>query len=219
MPKAKRKRLLEEYKLESVAADILIRDQALAAFWEKMASELREWVDSLETQQDFSRLTLSAGAPTRIQNLAEFRSNTYFEAAKLAVNYFISDLVGLIKEKQIPTGELLVDPENFAELIKMIYKKEITSRVAKDVLRHMVEQGGDPSTIVEEKGLKQMSDTGALEEIAKKIISANPNAIADYKKGKQQSLQFLVGQMMKETKGAANPETILEILTRIIGGV
>ncbi|OGF82626.1 glutaminyl-tRNA synthase (glutamine-hydrolyzing) subunit B [Candidatus Giovannonibacteria bacterium RIFCSPLOWO2_01_FULL_44_16] len=219
LPKAKRKRLLEEYKLESVAADILIRDQALAAFWEKMASELREWVDSLETQQDFSRLTLSAGAPTRIQNLAEFRSNTYFEAAKLAVNYFISDLVGLIKEKQIPTGELLVDPENFAELIKMIYKKEITSRVAKDVLRHMVEQGGDPSTIVEEKGLKQMSDTGALEEIAKKIISANPNAIADYKKGKQQSLQFLVGQMMKETKGAANPETILEILTRIIGGV
>src|SRR3989338_8796731 len=98
----------------------------------------------------------------------------------------------------------------------MLFKKEITSRVAKDVLRQMVEEGGDPSTIVEEKGVGQVNDTSALEIAAKKIISANPNAVADYKKGKQQSLQFLVGQMMKETKGAANPDTIKEILMKLI---
>ena len=146
----------------------------------------------------------------------ESASKEFSIALKLAANYFISDLLGLIKEKQIPTGELLVEPENFAELIKMLFKKEITSRVAKDVLRHMVEEGGDPSTIVEEKGLGQVNDTSALEIAAKKIISANPNAVADYKKGKQQSLQFLVGQMMKETKGAANPDTIKEILMKLI---
>ena len=199
LPAQKRARLIDEYKLEPVAVDILIRDKALSAFWEKMGSELREWL---------SGKTPGVESP-KTPGVEE-------ECYKLAANYFTSDLLGLIKAKQIPASELLVEPENFAELIKMIYKQEITTRVAKDVLRHMVESGGDPSTIVEEKGLKQVSDTTALEEIAKKIISTNPNAIADYKKGKQQSLQFLVGQMMKETKGAVNPETIREILTKFL---
>src|SRR3989344_2714154 len=199
LPAQKRARLIDEYKLEPVAVDILIRDKALSAFWEKMGSELREWL---------SGKTPGVESP-KTPGVEE-------ECYKLAANYFTSDLLGLIKEKQIPVSELLIEPENFAELIKMIYKKEITSRVAKDVLRYMVESGGAPSTIVEEKGLKQVSDTNALEEIAKKIISTNPNAIADYKKGKQQSLQFLVGQMMKETKGAVNPETIREILTKFL---
>ncbi|MDP2669213.1 MAG: Asp-tRNA(Asn)/Glu-tRNA(Gln) amidotransferase subunit GatB [bacterium] len=188
LPEAKRKRLVDEYKLDAQAAEILMHDKDLSAFWEKMTSELREW-----------------------------DADKYLESVKLASNYFTSDLLGLMKEKEITSAvDLLVDPENFAELIKMIYKKEITSRVAKDVLRHMVEVGGDPSTIVEEKGLKQVSDINSLEEAARKVIAANPNAVADYKKGKQQSLQFLVGQMMKETKGAANPDTIKEILMRLI---
>src|SRR3989338_8013154 len=199
LPAQKRARLIDEYKLEPVAVDILIRDKALSAFWEKMGSELREWL---------SGKTPGVESP-KTPGVEE-------ECYKLAANYFTSDLLGLIKAKQIPASELLVEPENFAELIKMIYKQEITTRVAKDVLRHMVEVGGDPSTIVEEKGLKQVSDTTALEEIAKKIISTNPNAIADYKKGKQKSLKFLVGQMMKETKGAVNPETIREILTKFL---
>ena len=187
LPAEKRKRLADEYKLEPKAVEILIKDKALSAFWEEMISELREW----ETEK-------------------------FDEAAKLASNYFISDLLGLIKEKGIPVSELLVDPENFAELIKMIIKKEITSRVAKDVLRHMVEVGGDPSTIVEEKGLKQVGNESGLEEIAKKIVSANPDAVADFKKGKEQALKFLVGQMMKETKGAANPEAIRVALTKVM---
>ena len=143
----------------------------------------------------------------------------FSDALKLAANYFTSDLLGLMKEKKISANELLVDPENFAELIKMIYKNEITSRVAKDVLRIMVEQGGDPSTIIESKGLKQVGNEKVLEEIAKKIISQNSKAVEDFKKGKQESLQFLVGQVMKETKGAANPEIIRGVLTKIIGGV
>ncbi len=199
LPAQKRKRIAEEYKLEQIAVDILIRDRALAAFWEKMASELKEWL---------------SGKTPGVESLET--PGVEEESYKLAANYFTSDLLGLMKEKEIPASELLVEPENFAELVKMIQKKEITSRVAKDVLRHMVEVGGDPSSIVESKGLKQMSDTSGLDAIAKKIIDANPNAVADYKKGKTQALQFLVGQVMKETKGAANPETIRSILTKLI---
>lgn len=188
LPEHKRKRLAEEYKLDAKVVEILIKSRALSAFWEKAASELREW------------------EPER-----------FIEALKLASNYITSDLLGLMKEKEISSAsELLVDPENFAELIKMIFKKEITSRVAKNVLREMIEKGGDPSTIIEFSGFKQAGDEKTLEEIVKKIISQNPKALEDYKKGKQQSLQFLVGQIMRETKGAANPEVIREVLTKLM---
>ena len=194
LPEQKRKRLAEEYKLEPIALEILIRDRALAAFWEKVASELREWL---------SVPTLGVGS-----------------LYKLAANYLTSDLLGLMKEKEITSAsDLLVDPENFAELIKMIINKEITSRAAKDVLRIMVEVGGDPSIIVESRGLKQVGDEKALEEAARKVISQNENAVSDYKKGKVEALKFLVGQMMKETRGTANPEVIRALLTNIIGGV
>jgi aspartyl-tRNA(Asn)/glutamyl-tRNA(Gln) amidotransferase subunit B len=83
----------------------------------------------------------------------------------------------------------------------------------------MVERGGDPSTIVRDKGLGQVSDENVLEKAVKKVLEQNPEAIADYKKGKTNALQFLIGQVMKETKGAGNPEVIRELLTRLIGGV
>ncbi len=195
LPEQKRQRFKDEYDISANLVEILIHENQLAAFWEKVSSELREWLSD------------------------EIDNKKFLEAMKVAVNYFTSDFLGLVKEKEIPVSELLIDPENFAELIKMIYKKEINSRVAKDVLRHMVEQGGDPSTIIESKGLKQMEDEKALEEIAKKIISQNPQAVEDFKKGKQQSLQFLIGQIMKETRGTANPEIMRALLTKIIGGV
>ena len=232
LPAQKRVRLADEYKLEPIAVDILIRDRALASFWEKMATELMELVISLPTAQVLQDLAQTDGASRAIPQQRDMRvlakpgaeanesaSKEFLIALKLAANYFTSDLLGLIKEKQIPAGELLVEPKNFAELIKMIMKKEITSRVAKDVLRHMVEEGGDPSNWVEKLGLVQMSDTGALEETARKVISQNESAVSDYKKGKEQALKFLIGQMMKETKGVANPEATREVLTKIIGGV
>ena len=176
--------------------EILIHDKDLAAFWEKMMTELQSWISEEKGDDKF-----------------------YLRAASAAVNYFSSDFLGLIKEKEIPVAEILVDPENFAELVKMIVKKEISSRGAKDVLRYMVERGGDPSEIVKILELSQISDEKTLEEAAKKILSQNPDAVSGYKKGKIQILQFLVGQVMKETKGAGNPEIIKGVLTRLIGGV
>ncbi|OGF64487.1 glutaminyl-tRNA synthase (glutamine-hydrolyzing) subunit B [Candidatus Giovannonibacteria bacterium RIFCSPHIGHO2_01_FULL_45_24] len=192
LPEQKRKRFTEEYGISADLVETLVSERSLAAFWEKVISELRDW-------------------------MGEENPKKFLEAMKLAANYFTSDFLGLIKEKEISPDELLMSPENFAELIKMIYKKEITSRVAKDVLRVMVERGCDPSTIIESKGLKQVGDEVALLEIAKKIISENQKAVEDYKKGKQQSLQFLMGQVMRETKGASNPDKIKELLAKILG--
>ncbi len=201
LPAGRRKRFMEEYKLSDVFTEMLVREPTLGNFWEHVVSELKEW-GTLVTAMPYSN---SIG-PWALEKVI-----------KLAANYFTSDLVGLIKEKEIPVSELLITPENFAELIKMVDKKEISSRAAKDVLRHMVEQGGDPSDIVRDKGLGQISDEGALAATIERIVAQNPNAITDYKAGKSNALQFLVGQVMKETKGAGNPEMIKQMLTRLLG--
>ncbi len=216
LPAQKRIRLKEEYKIPEAFVEILVGDRDLSSFWEKMISELKNWLEEEVAH-------LSNPPSLKIREGGQERESLEVErvvgAFKTAVNYFSSDFIGLIKEKQIPISEILVQPENFAELIKMVTQNEISSRGAKDVLRYMVERGGDPSEIVKTLGFSQISDESALEEVAKKVLVQNPKAILDYKEGKIQILQFLVGQVMKETKGAGNPEIIRTLLLKIIGSV
>ena len=136
--------------------------------------------------------------------------------AQLAVNYFLTDLQSLMKEKMLVISEVLITPENFAEMIQLIGENQITSRVAKDVLRTMIEKGGDPSLIIEEKGLGQINDESVINNLAEEIIKENPLVIEDYKKGKETALQFLVGQGMKKTKGSVNPQILAKTLIRFI---
>ncbi len=130
---------------------------------------------------------------------------------KLAANYITSDLVSLENGE-----ESKITSESISDLIKMVAKNDISSRGAKDVLAVLVEVGGDPKKIVEEKGLKQESDEGALKEIAQKILDANPEAVKEYKGGKEASLQFLIGQGMRETKGSANPQILSELFKELM---
>lgn len=153
------------------------------------------------------------------KNGAEFFEEAVSEGkqyAQLLANYFVSDFQGLMKEKMLTFEELLVTPENFAELISMIAKNKITSRVGKDVLRMMIEKGGDPSVIVEEQGLKQTTDESVIEELAQKIIKENSKVAEDYKSGKETALQFLIGQGMKLTKGSVSPEMLAKKIKEII---
>jgi aspartyl-tRNA(Asn)/glutamyl-tRNA(Gln) amidotransferase subunit B len=132
---------------------------------------------------------------------------------KTASNYITSDIAGLIKQSDDASDKLHknISAENFAQLMSMIHKNEISSRGAKDILAQMYEEGGVPSEIAQEKNLFQKSDEGELKEIIEKIISENEKVAEDFKNGKEAGLQFLIGQGMKETKGSANPEVLKKL--------
>lgn len=139
------------------------------------------------------------------------------DTISLASNYIISDLLGMIKEKNISINEIKINPEMFAKLAIMTGGGEISSRATKDVLKIMFENGGDPEKIVEEKGLKQASDDGFIKNIIEEVLVKNPNAVEEYKKGKENALQFLVGQGMKLSKGKANPGVLQKLLKEKLG--
>ncbi len=134
---------------------------------------------------------------------------------KLAVNYLNTDLRKLLNETGTAIAEMRVTPENFAELITLV-SEGTTSAVAKAVLAEMFATGKDPSNIIEEKGLQKIGDAGELEALAKEILSANPKAVADFKAGNHNALQFLVGQLMAKTRGKADPALSREILLSLL---
>ena len=105
----------------------------------------------------------------------------------------------------------------FAKLIAMADKGEISSRATKDVLKIMFEEGGDPEKIVKEKGLAQTSDDSFLKNIVEDVVKNNSAVAEDYKNGKENALQFLVGQGMKLSKGKANPEVLQKLLKEKLG--
>jgi aspartyl-tRNA(Asn)/glutamyl-tRNA(Gln) amidotransferase subunit B len=100
----------------------------------------------------------------------------------------------------------------------MVKRGVISASIAKGVFADMAATGQDPEAIVQEKGLAQISDTGALEAAAREIIAANPKEAADFRAGKTKVLGFFVGQLMKKTKGQANPQLANEIFQRLLGG-
>ena len=136
------------------------------------------------------------------------------EKIKVASNYITSDYVGL---KKTNSDIRLPSPENFSELVTLFADNKISSRAAKDILAMIVVEDGSPIAIATEKDLLQKNDEGALKEIAQKIIDANAQAVESYKGGKENALMSLVGQMMKETKGSANPALATKILKELLG--
>ncbi|MBI4971051.1 MAG: Asp-tRNA(Asn)/Glu-tRNA(Gln) amidotransferase subunit GatB [Candidatus Omnitrophica bacterium] len=143
----------------------------------------------------------------------------YFEQAiragadpKKVSNWLTSELFGLLNTRKETLDTCKVSAKALSGLIQLIDKQVISGKIAKEVLPIMVETGKDPETIVKEKGLVQVTDTKFLEDIAKKIIEVNPKSVADFKSGKTAAIGFLVGQMMKETKGKANPALANQIL-------
>lgn len=143
------------------------------------------------------------------------------DSVLLASNYIATDILGLIKRKHGEGKESEISrvpftPQSFAKLVSMIEEKKVSSRGAKDILALMFESGGDPEQIAAEKGLGQKSDEGAVKKIAEEVVAENPTVVADYKKGKQASLMFLVGQGMKKSKGSANPEVLKSALVALL---
>ena len=135
------------------------------------------------------------------------------KSIETASNYITSDFLGLQKAN---LDVRRPNAENFAELINMVMDGDISSRVAKDILAMIVLHDENPKKIAVEKGLIQKNDEGAIKEIAQKIIDANSKVVTEYKAGKEASLQFLIGQVMKESKGSANPQIAKKVLIQLL---
>jgi len=172
---------------------LLTADKSTAAFFEHTVSEIKMWAKDSSLNEDGKK-----------------------KAVKLAVNYLNTDLRALLNETGTPLREMRITPENFAELTVLLAQSAITSAVGKAVLDDMFRTGKDPSHIVEEKGLLQVSDTAELEQIAKEIVSVNTKAVADFKSGNQNALQFFVGQLMAKTRGKADPALSREIFLKLL---
>ncbi|SDC09162.1 aspartyl/glutamyl-tRNA(Asn/Gln) amidotransferase subunit B [Pelagirhabdus alkalitolerans] len=131
---------------------------------------------------------------------------------KQVSNWLMGEVSGYLNKNQKELHDLPMTPKSLARMIELIEDGTISSKMAKKVFAELVENGGDPDQIVKDKGLVQISDEGQLTEIITKILDANPQSIEDYKNGKDKALGFLVGQVMKETKGQANPPMVNKIL-------
>ncbi|MFA5098696.1 MAG: Asp-tRNA(Asn)/Glu-tRNA(Gln) amidotransferase subunit GatB [Candidatus Paceibacterota bacterium] len=151
------------------------------------------------------------------ESVSESEAENKGKNIQLFFNYLTSDLRGLIIEQGISFGELKITPENFADLIALIVKGDLSSRMAKDILKEMSLTGLDPNKIIEQGGLKQISGEDELKPTLEEIVKENPEAVANYKKGKETALQFLIGQAMAKLKGKGNPEALKKILKEIIG--
>ncbi|MBU3965563.1 Asp-tRNA(Asn)/Glu-tRNA(Gln) amidotransferase subunit GatB [Patescibacteria group bacterium] len=200
LPAAKRKRFAEEYKLPAQDIEILISDKKLAEYFEETVSELNSWI--------------------RDKKLPA-RDKEYLKMVKLAANYLIGDIQYLLAQTKanISACRLAdkISPENFAEFVIIVYEGKISTAAGKIVLFEMFATGGDPSNIIEEKGLAQESGEDALTLAVDEAIKNNPGSVGDYKAGKTQALQFLVGKVMKISKGKANPKIVIELLKKKLG--
>jgi aspartyl-tRNA(Asn)/glutamyl-tRNA(Gln) amidotransferase subunit B len=150
--------------------------------------------------------------------VAERENANYFEAvaegrdAKLAANWVIHDLFGVLNKAGLTIDRSPVSAQALGGLLDLIADETISGRIAKDVFETMVETGDDAAAIVAAKGLRQVTDTGAIEAVIDQVIAGNEDKVAEYRSGKDKLFGFFVGQVMKATQGKANPKVVNEIL-------
>lgn len=191
----------------------------------------REWVQRIKDEMP----ELPAQKRERYQSigLSEYDANVIVEQMglalffdkvlelganpKTAVNFIMGEIAAYLKEDHIEITDTKLTAENLAELIGLIEKGTISNNIGKQIIIEMLKDGTKASVIVEKKGLSQISDEGAIKELVQKVVDAHPNEVEAYKNGKTNLLGFFVGQVMKETKGRANPKTVNELLREIIG--
>ncbi|OIO47429.1 MAG: glutaminyl-tRNA synthase (glutamine-hydrolyzing) subunit B [Parcubacteria group bacterium CG1_02_40_82] len=190
LPEGRRKRFAKEYNLPAPDIEVLVIKKEMGDFFEQAVSELGDWAKVAEPKIEAEKLM------------------------KLMANYLITELQKLLTQSGAEFKNLKISPENYAEFIKLTAQGVVSSSGAQSVLKEMFETGADPSHIIEEKGLAQMSEESELENAVAEVISQNPGPAQDFKNGKEKVLMFLVGKVMAQTKGRANPQVVEEILKK-----
>lgn len=197
LPEQKRARFLEEYGLDGEVREIFIVRRDLARYYEKVMSELRNWIKL-----------------KRFERSVEDKE--FLELARICANYLTGDLLGMLQDISVESEHFQITPENFAEFVSLRHEGTLSSKTAKIVLEKMFLSGADPSHIIKEEGLQAVSDEKELERIVREILSQNEKAAEDFKKGKKNAVQFLLGKVMAETKGGADPDMTRELIVRLL---
>ncbi len=137
--------------------------------------------------------------------------------AKKVANWLMGDFFGMLNEKKVELKDSPVSAENLGKLVELVTSNVINGKTAKDVFAIMADTGADPEKIVEEKGLKQVTDTDAIEAIVDEVIASSPDNVAAYKGGKTNLIGWFVGQVMKKSQGKANPGVVNNLLKQKLG--
>ncbi|WP_195575287.1 Asp-tRNA(Asn)/Glu-tRNA(Gln) amidotransferase subunit GatB [Paenibacillus sp. 1001270B_150601_E10] len=192
------------------------------AWQERVRATIPELPDARQARYtaDYSLSSYDAGVITSSKKLADLFdvSLNYTQDAKAVANWIMGDLLGYLNQNSKDIDEVKLTGQGLGEMIGLLEKGTINNKIAKTVFKEMLETGKAPQAIVEEKGLVQISDTGAIKEIVEKVVAANPQSVEDFRAGKDKAIGFLVGQVMKESKGKANPGLVNELLREVLKG-
>ena len=194
LPPNKIKRFQQEYGLNDEISEILTSDKNLANWSENVISELNSWIEANGDSADRQDKKL----------------------AKIAGNWIAGELIKHLKANNDKISQIKITAENFAELICLVYQNKINSSAGQTILEFMYNQGGDPTDIMAKMGLEQMDNKADLEKTIDKVISENAEQAEQYKKGKTNVMQFLLGKVMAETGGKANPLITKKLLEKAL---
>ncbi len=169
--------------------------------------------------RDFSLPKYDAEVLTAEKDIAEYYEQvvTSFkvksrEAYKQASNYLMTDVLRVVNEKNIGIRDFSIRPAQLSRMIDLINEGTISTKIAKEVFEEMLQSGDDPDSIVEKKGLRQVSDESAIGEVVEEVLQSNPDEVQKYIGGKEKLFGFFVGEIMKKTRGKANPKILNELL-------
>lgn len=188
---------------------------------EKVNAEMPEFADEKMRRfvKEYKLNEKEATTLSAEQELAEYYEAIVKETndPRLSANWLLTEVLRVLKEKNINIEEFSVSAVNLGKLIKLIKSNVISSKIAKDVFEILLTEDRDPETIVKEKGWIQISDDSEIEKIVEQVLEANAQSIEDYKAGKSNALKYLVGQGMKLSKGKANPQMITDMILEKLG--
>jgi aspartyl-tRNA(Asn)/glutamyl-tRNA(Gln) amidotransferase subunit B len=201
LPAARSRRFQDQYGLPVYDAEVLTGDKALADYFEAVIKERPQ-----------PQIIRPEGIPTQ-----ESLGSPKVDFPKQVSNWIMVELLRELKKEEAGLAACRITPEALARLLALVEQGTISASQAKKVFEEMWAGGKDPEAIVKEKGLEQISDSGALEAAAREIIEAHPKEAADFKAGKTKVMGFFVGQLMRRTKGQANPQLANEIFQRLLG--
>ncbi|HQH72469.1 MAG TPA: Asp-tRNA(Asn)/Glu-tRNA(Gln) amidotransferase GatCAB subunit B, partial [bacterium] len=197
---------------------IVIDAARLAAFRARLpelpAAKRRRFMES------FGLLEEEAQWMTAERDLSEYYEAVAKQSShpRAAAHWIAEQLLPALKEQKLALADNPVDPPRLAALLALVERGEINATAAKEVFDHMFTSQQTPAEIVEQRGLRQMTDASELEALVARLLEANPDAVENLRKGKAQAIGFLVGQAMRESQGKADPKRVREIIAARVGG-